>query len=434
MAVVIQNSAAGRTGRVLRRPSHTWQVRSKPYQIQPIAIAPVLPGETMKNMSFQARVVTDPIRNPLIGWWSEYYWFYVKHRDLDEREDFVEMVLDANKDMSSVETGSASAWAYHRANSIHWVEKCLKRVVEEYFRDEGETWNAATVDNVPLAAVDTQNVLHSAILQSAMTSFDIDLTDAGSPGGTDVLASEIDAAMRQWEFLRANNLTTMDYEQFLATYGVRAQAPELHVPELIRYIREWSYPTNTIDPETGSPSSAVSWAISERADKDRYFREPGFIFGVSVVRPKTYRRNQRSAAVELLDNAFAWLPAILAADPATSLKPIAANDGPFGGTVNVDHVVDVKDLYIYGDQFLNFGPGTVGDDNTISVPSASLAKRYATAGDIQELFTDLGDPDAEPEPIPPTHVYIRQDGVAQLTIAGTQVDTTPASGTQRLPV
>ena len=68
---------AAKMGRKLRRPEHPFILRHKPWQIQPFLIAPVIPGETMSNLLMQARVVTDPINNPLIGWHIEYYYFYV---------------------------------------------------------------------------------------------------------------------------------------------------------------------------------------------------------------------------------------------------------------------------------------------------------------------------------------------------------------------
>ena len=74
--------AAPRVGRKLRSPIHRFHLRHYPFQLQPFMLAPVIPGETMKNLLLQARVVTDPIKNGLIGWWQEYYFFYVKHRDL----------------------------------------------------------------------------------------------------------------------------------------------------------------------------------------------------------------------------------------------------------------------------------------------------------------------------------------------------------------
>jgi hypothetical protein len=67
-----------------------------------MCIAPVLPGETMKNLLLQARVVSDPIKNPLIGWWCEFYFFYVKHRDLDDRDVFTEMMVNPATTTSSL--------------------------------------------------------------------------------------------------------------------------------------------------------------------------------------------------------------------------------------------------------------------------------------------------------------------------------------------
>ena len=51
---------------------------------------------------------------------------------------------------------------------------------------------------------------------------------------------------------------------------------------------EWAYPANTVDPATGLPTGSASFAVNIRADKDRFFNEPGFIFGVTMVRPKIF--------------------------------------------------------------------------------------------------------------------------------------------------
>jgi hypothetical protein len=64
--------------RKMRRPTHTFYVENHPYVMQPFMLAPVLPGETLKQMLFQCRAVTSPIKNPLIGWHLEHYWFYVR--------------------------------------------------------------------------------------------------------------------------------------------------------------------------------------------------------------------------------------------------------------------------------------------------------------------------------------------------------------------
>jgi len=57
---------------------------TKPYQLQPFMIMPVLPGETLQNMMLQSQVWSDPLASGMknIGWWCEYFFFYVKWRDL----------------------------------------------------------------------------------------------------------------------------------------------------------------------------------------------------------------------------------------------------------------------------------------------------------------------------------------------------------------
>lgn len=407
---MVNISTTGRVGRVTRSPRHTFHIRQKPFLLQPFLLAPVLPGETMKSLLLQSRAVTSPIANPLCGWWLEYYFFYVKHRDLDGRDDFSEMMLDLDKDMSAY-VEAADVKYNHMAGRINWAKLCLKRVTEEYFRDEGEAWDSHAVDGLPVVKINSDSVLNSATLDDDFVGpSDVDLTV-----GVDdqISASEVDAMMRTYQFQRANQLTTMDYEDWLATYGIRPKAAENHRPELIRYVREWQYPSNTVNPADGVPSSAVSWAISERADKDRFFREPGFIFGVTVSRPKVYLRNQDGNVADALLGALEWLPAIMRDDPWTSVKKFAETEGPFSVVSDANgYWLDLKDLFLYGDQFVNFTRTGDNTANLVDLPTAAMNTNYVASGDIDKLFTG-------------TSKTVKQDGVVQLSVLGALQDTTP---------
>lgn len=396
--------AAQRQQRVPRTPTHSHQVRHRPWQIQPFMIAPVLPGETLENGLFQARVVTDPIQNPLCGWWIEYYWFYVKHRDLDARDLLVDMMLTPGTDVSSLNT-AAQAETYHYAGSIDWTQLCLKRITEEYFRDEGEAWNDTLIGNLPVASIGIDHFVDSLVDETL-------IPEGSDPQTTADNMETMDRYMRQYQLMAGMGMANMTYEDFLRSYGVRVpDAQEAHRPELLRYVRDWTYPSNTIDPATGAPSSACSWAIKERIDKSRSFKEPGFIVGVTVARPKVYLANQRGAGVHMLDDAYSWLPALLADDPRTSLKAYASGAGPITGTTN-GYWIDVRDLLIHGDQFLNFAMSAT-DDNSVALPKATSKWRLPTATDADSFFKT-----ASPNNL------IRQDGVTKLTILGTQVDQT----------
>lgn len=401
--------ALQQVGRKMRRPQHQFQIRQRPWQIQPFMIAPVLPGETLENLLVQSRIVTDPIKNPLIGWWAEMYFFYVKHRDLDGRDDFAAMMLDPATDLSGYNEASATAY-YHAGSAINWTKLCLKRIVEEFFKDEGETWDGVTIDSMPVASINQQSWLDSVDNDDTYTADDVDIT----VGVDDVVtASEIETALRQWEFLRLQGLTNMSYEDYLTTYGVRMPQVELHRPELIRYVRDWKYPTNHVDPSSGSPSSAVVWSIAERADKKRFFTEPGFVVGLSVVRPKVYRQAQTGSAISLLSDAYRWLPAVLLGDTEHSIVKVTAGSGPLPAVTD-DYRVDTRDIFLYGDQFINFSLSET-DANLIDIPTAALQKRYADSDDANELFVDTSTPLNK----------VRMDGVVHLQILGVQTDLTP---------
>lgn len=409
---------APRVNRVLRKPVHHFQLRTRPWQIQPSFIAPVLPGETMKNLLLQVRCVTDPIRNPLIGWWYEHYVFYVKHRDLARRDDLEDMMLNPSWTPATAAggdlTSAASVPTYHFGGHINWAQLCLQRVTEEYFRNEDEAWNSNLIDTLPVASVNDSSWLDSVRNDADYEAIDPVVAD-GADTGTALNASEVQAALRMYQLQRDNNFTDMSYEEFLATYGVHVALPEQHRPELLRYVRDWTYPTSHIDPATGAPTSACSWKVAERADKDRFFKEPGFIFGCTVARPKVYRSKQIGSVVDLMESAFTWLPALTREDYGASfIRQAAGATGPLSTNTD-EYWIDVKDLLLYGDQFVNFAL-TATDAGLVALPTAALQKRYAAAADADALFVSAA----------PAN-QVRQDGICSMQILGAQRDTSPRS-------
>ena len=67
MAKLTVLSEVAQMQRRTRSPAHAFNLSYRPWQIQPFFIAPVLPGETMQEVTVQARTVTDSIQNGLIG-------------------------------------------------------------------------------------------------------------------------------------------------------------------------------------------------------------------------------------------------------------------------------------------------------------------------------------------------------------------------------
>lgn len=393
-------------GRKLRSPQHAFHINHRPYQIQPFLIAPVLPGETMKNALMQVRAVTKPVKSPLVGWWLEHYLFYVKHRDLASSETLQNMMLDPSV-TAPVAVADNSA-CYLKTGNATFTKECLDVVVENYFRDRGDAVNAWTIDGIPSAGLQWESWQNSLTPNAPYVAGDMNVDlNANST----ITASEVQTALDRWRFLRANNLTDATYEDYLRSYGINVpQEAVAGIPELIRYSREWQYPSNTIDPADGTPSSAVSWVVSERADKDRFFREPGFIFGVTVCRPKVFMSRQIGAAVGLMKDAYAWLPAVLRDDPMTSIRQLATTTEIIPDVAN-GVWFDMRDLFIYGDQFINFDIVTAGDGNAVALPAATGRLRYPDSAMVSALF--VGDS------------TLRQDGVVKLSIVGALQDHTP---------
>ena len=403
---IVEN--APRIVRKLRQPKHSYQVRTRPWQIQPFMIAPVLPGETLKSLRLQETVVSDPLKSKLIGWWHEHHWFYVKHRDLDARSDLIAMHLTGAA-LTPHKRVADSLDFYTTKNGVNWVELCLKRVTEEFFRNEGEAWDAFKVGNLPAASINQDSYLDSVIDDTIVPGTGNELQDPQSDDG--IMATYLEHYNR----MRQMRMTSMTFDDWLKSHGIRgvqtAEPEDMYKPEMLRSVREFVYPTNTVEPTTGAPTTAMVQRSAIRGDKDRFFKEPGFIIGVVVSRPKVYLSNQKGAATAALDEARLWLPALLRDEAYTSLREHvsgASADGPLGNVPTAGYWIDYRDLFLYGDQFVNFDIATAGDGSSVALPTAALQRRYASAAMADALFTSAA----------PAN-QLRMDGVCQMSILGT---------------
>lgn len=410
MAHLVSNAPQRRR---IRRPRHDFYLITRPWQLQPFMLAPVLPGETLRNLMFQARAVTDPVANPLIGWWNEYWFFYVQFDDFEASvaEDLKAMMLDVAAGPGIAQTSAHNRDFYTALGGQKFTYEALRVITEHYFRDEGETAFGYTIGNLPIIKIGREGVHQSLMAASEMPTYDVET-------GTDVAPTEdVDALMRNWEVMTMMGLTKMSWEDYLKSAGVRGrEAEDPAKPELIRYVREWQYPSNTINPSTGAPSSAVSWSTRERADKDRFFTQPGFLIGITCCRPKVYLGNQEGSAASFLDNMKMWLPPLLRGDDYTSLREFAEDAGFYDAT-DEGYWVDMRDLFAHGDQFLNFDPASVTNGGiSVNLPlTTDVTKNdYASATDADNMFTEA------------SNKRIRQDGVVELQIAS-------FDGTDRTP-
>lgn len=439
MSQIIPTAAASlnaRSGRrAARKPKHSFHVRQAPFDIQPVFAAPVLPGETMKSAVLQARGYSKPITNPIIGWWTEYYFFYVRLRDMrpgDDRDNvklIENLFLNYQASISGLIDDTAYAGLYHAGSvggsgqAIPWLKLGYERIVKEYFRDGNEALGTAGMDGIYRATMRGNSWIDSLDLSSNIPEVLIDQTPTA-----DIELSELDEAYRTWLALQAEKYIEMDFADYLRMNGVRPRAEDEQRPELIYYTSDWQYPTNTINPSdvldaedevvvpAGQPSAALSWSTNVAATKNRYFREPGIIVGISLVRPKMYRditaspgegiNSQPGQALDHLNHMKDWLPGMMAADPYASLQKQAAGAGPLEQNSAAEYVWDARDLFLYGDQFVALdGNSDPYNATNTYLGSGNNGIKYPSAAAINGLFVDGA-----------MAAGLKQDGVVDLSI------------------
>lgn len=404
MTVRVVRSVAPRT---IRSPVHTAYVEARPFVLQPFLLAPVRPGETVKAGMFQVRALSDPVKSPVVGAWLEVFLFYVRASDLDDSAALKAVFVNPSANLSAY-YGPASRYTYHAGSAVDWARRCLDVVVRTHFRreEEDETLAAGkTAGGEYLAAVHGRSWLDSLYAASELAA-----------------ATGSDDFEKRWSLfrqMRERKLVTGSYEEFLEEYGVTgpsgdvALPADLRIPELVRFVRTFAYPALTVDPASGSPAALWSWTLDERVRKARFCDEWGFLFGVLLVRPKTYFKNQKGAAAWFLSDPRGWVPDVL--EDAGAVQEAIFNQTSGAGPLNVGttgYVVDVRDLFLHGDQWTNVDLTTTTDPHFVPLPSSDATNSlYPTEAAIDAFFVG-------------TSKRVRIDAVAQFNIAGNLRDHT----------
>lgn len=416
----------GDKGRVRkqRRPMHVFNLRYRPFVITPFMMAPVLPGETLRNLSIQQRIVSDPITDKLSGAHAENYLFYVKLRDLDGRDDFEQMLIDPGADVSSYYDTNVDTEYYYdpngATNNINWLKLCYQRIVAEHFRGEEEAWNSHTDSVTGLAVASVLNMpgwLDSLTTNDDFTAEDVSISTAGDNAFT---VRELEDAQKTYHLALLQGITQKSFQDYLRDSGVSTGiAKEPHVPELLLMERQWTYPTNAVEPTDGSVASAYVWSNTIRRTQAKFFSEPGFLVGLTMVRPKVYYSGINSSPAGGMTSMTSWLTPDLRNDPTAGWRQYNATYGPAGNGCDTEaYRFKYDDLLLYGDQFLNYAVD--GNTNSVALPvdgTDLINRRYPSATDINEIFVD----DLNASGLR----FIRQDGICNLAVDSYLRDSVP---------
>lgn len=330
------------TARGTRRPEYNFGAINMPeYRLVPTHFSPVLAGDTVAAVGIQARIIGSALANNSVqGAWCEHWVFYVRIGDMTDATDIYEVLIDP--------AGAAT---------VDWRTKCMEPIWKCYFQDEGENlaWSAT-------------NFLRNPRVGWWDSSRDAeDLPDVS--GATD----DWDEQWIRYQAMRRAKLTTKTYEEYLASQGVNVPVtlrtdtdPELKMPELLQYSREFVYPQMAMSPTTGGdivPAATFQWMITDKLKRSRFCAEPGFIVGCLAIRPKRYVMGYTAAGstvagamfdpLTIFNDAQGWQPIDLDTDPHTALAAVPG--GYFGDTApGAEYIIDTRDVLLNGqDEWLD---------------------------------------------------------------------------------
>lgn len=406
--------------RVRRTPNFPLAGTLKPYGLYPVMATPVLPGETLEGFEMKRRMISMPIRNPLVGAWLETWLVYVKITDWDP--DLAQMFLSVDYSTTGYTSAGNEPRYFSKTGQIRWIQAATETVWREFFADQSELDSAIPeIDGVPMVKRRSYDWTHNLMFTPA----DLEPED---------LPSNPEGQLTGMQIMALAGMTELTYEKYLQQYGVseKAAAKVAGKPEILRYIQEWATPTNQIDPSTGAPSSAWAFSGPVKADKAKRFDEPGFLVVLQAVRPKMFNRQLDASRVGELWGFADFFPSYNLTDPAAGIIEVSLNDPPFatgvhGGAATPEHVlIDSRDLLTRGEQFVNDWDGPyrlpeiTTQTNILEATSlATMRGYYPLLGDINALFTENT---AETPVEARRRLYY--EGIATMEIRGHVKDTT----------
>lgn len=331
--------------------------------LHPISFVQVLPGDTLKGMSIQSRIVSKPTDSEdaaVTGMWFEHWHFYVRVGDLPTYAEAMRNLV------ANISTAGAP-------NAAQLEEDMMAAVHKGYFLDEGEVATSPFRLRWP-----GQDWLDTAVPVSQLP-------------GSDTITDDWDDQWLKYEAMRRAKLTTNTFEEWLAKQGVSVPPqlrvehdPEMKKPELLHFGREFAYPQPTANPSGTALAHSVQWFLQDRFTRARFCAEPGWIASFMAVRPKAYLVNAAGTPNgpqgNVLDD-LGWFPPEFDTDPHTSLMQVPGSYFVADGQDTVAYpealVVDRRDALLYG-----FGTAFGGVQTF-----ARHLDRRPTAADVAKLPT-----------------------------------------------
>ena len=151
---VVREVPSGRD-RTARRPQHVWQAAVRPYRLFPTFLAPMMAGDTLKALTYQARAISDPLVSSLAGWHWEHWTFFVRIADMADGQAILAALISEDT-APTISDGADADW-YH-VYGINWTKRAFEVIVPHYFREYPESGTPSmspTEGDLPILEVRT---------------------------------------------------------------------------------------------------------------------------------------------------------------------------------------------------------------------------------------------------------------------------------------
>lgn len=397
-----------------RRPSFDIAGTIRPYGLYPMWATPVLPGETLAKAEMKYRVLSMPIKHPFFGAWFETWMVYVPLTSIDEA--LAQMFISEDVATTGFVAGSDRPRYFTKAGQIDYIKMATDVFVRHFFRDEEEPdWNQHLIDTD----------IH--VLRRQGFDWAQNLAFVPEDMDTTLLPSELpeDGTLTPLEIMRLSGMSEVTYEKYLQQYGVSKKAAEkaANLPEILRYTREWTTPTNNVEASTGRPSSAWAWGGTINAEKNKRFDEPGFVIMYGAMRPKLLDSSLAASFVGELWGFKDFFPVYNLDDPSAGLRVLDASNKVLvrsGVAQDAPLIYDHRDLLAHGEQFVNDWT------NGYPLPADNLRNLDDTAEypELRGLYPDADTADSLFVGTSGVYKGCIYEGLASVEIVGHVVDTT----------
>lgn len=366
-----------------RTPNFPMVGGMKPFGLYPLMVHPVLPGETLDFFSGKIRIGSKPIKHPFCGAWLEMWLCYVKMTDINV--NLGNMFISDDYATTGYTSGADNDRNFVKSGQIDWVNRCMKAIHNSYFLDADEP--ERFIDGVRQVKLNNRSWMHSMIFEP--TDEAVGVTDIGDLG----------QQLTGYQMMQLMQMSELSYEEYLKQFGVNALNAKEGDPEILRFYRSWTQPTNMIEPSDGTPSSAWFWSEEVRAEKPKYFNEPGFLVLCGTIRPKMYLANVAASMVGEMWGFSDWFPAYNLDDPNAAVKKLSSSTPVLENvTLGLDLLYDYTDLLSHGEQFHNGNalytvPTATAPDVAVGKDPQDLRGEYCTQADIDAMFVSAASAD-----------------------------------------